>query len=325
MPVTPFDPPYNGTVVPGFGTTQTHLPNVYVTPVNDTITIPELTPLPAISGNDVLAVDTGLTTYKIQLSQLAAYINSLPINESSIVGYMVTTIQGYPANGTLVIPIGSFSGILLATNGLSYIVPLNPLYTPPTQGLAFAYVNSITDVYPSTGMLVIANDAVSGTSGLLIGDNGYSYIITFDNSIFTSIATSVTKVTASNIYPVSGVLLSKQNAQTGNAQILFGDDGNIYTLMTQPLGFLARIVNGNFDPSQNIQYCNTAQTVSISNMFTGFQNSIYANGSSVLITFTNGTLIGFNSDGSSTTQLITNGQILTFERISGAIVALVSQ
>lgn len=84
MPKVDFEPPYSGTSVPGFGETQTHTPNTYVTPVNDTVVIPDLNPLPVIAGTDVIPVDNTITTYKLTLQNLAQWLNviipTIPFN-----------------------------------------------------------------------------------------------------------------------------------------------------------------------------------------------------------------------------------------------------
>lgn len=76
MPQIGFNPPFTGTTVPGFGNTQSHVPNTWVTPVNDTIVISDLDTLPTISGTtDFIAVDDTITAYKLTLQSLAQWLN----------------------------------------------------------------------------------------------------------------------------------------------------------------------------------------------------------------------------------------------------------
>lgn len=87
MPVTPFVPPYNSPNLPGYGNTQTHTPNTYVTPVNDTIVIPDLNTLPTITGSALLAADYNGTTDKLSLQALAQWLSivipALPFNPNT--------------------------------------------------------------------------------------------------------------------------------------------------------------------------------------------------------------------------------------------------
>ena len=168
MPQTIFTPPYSGNSVPGFGAGQSHVQNTWVTPVNDTVVIPELNPLPFIAQSDVLAIDTGITTYKVSIYQLALYIQE--------------------------------------------IVPVVPFY--------------------------------------------------------------------------------------------------------------ARVTDGPFNNIYSVQYFGANQTIDLQTMITGMEYGFYANGVDVLIPFTNGNLVGFTGSGTTTTQLISAGECLTFQRIAFNVVIL---
>jgi hypothetical protein len=154
----------------------------------------------------------------------------VPISES-LTAYIVTTAEGYSDNGLLVIPEGiTYQGILLGNNSVEFRVPL--ALSPPVYGkVSYYYVNVVTSRYLSTGVLMIASPATTGYGAVLIGDNGYVYNVTYDGTVFYPQRVYISAVTASSVYPVNGTLLSKAYATVGNAQILFGIDGNIYTII----------------------------------------------------------------------------------------------
>ncbi len=177
----------------------------------------------------------GLDFYS-PLNQLYYPIEEIQINlqtnpQVGLSAYQVSKIMGYSADGTLMIPSGNSpeNGWILGNDGNIYLSWLiSPL--PPKTVLQFVYVPNTSDTYPEPGMLVLGENAVSGTGGLLLGDYGNVYNIVYDGSIFTDITANISSVVKSVQFPHSGTLLTKTNAVTGNSGVLFANNGYVYNL-----------------------------------------------------------------------------------------------
>ncbi len=146
-----------------------------------------------------------------------------PYRASALIqGYIVTTGEGYPDNGMLVVPVGLTYGILLGNTGT---VNLNiPLTTTLTGTLQILSVTSVTSNYPSTGVMLLAGGATTSYAGLLIGDNGNVYYPAYDNTSFSSVSISVMPVSS----PITGYLINKVGVTTGNAEVLIGSGTTEY-------------------------------------------------------------------------------------------------
>ena len=145
---------------------------------------------------------------------------------AQIKSYAATTAGGYPSAGVLLIAGDQTKGILIGNNGIIYNENLTEP-APPTQQIQYLYCNITNIIYPSTGMLILAINAVTNDAGLLLGDNGTIYNINYDGTEFASVLPSIVSVNAIGSLP-SGILLSKTQADVGNAAILFGNNNIIY-------------------------------------------------------------------------------------------------
>jgi hypothetical protein len=159
-------------------------------------------------------------------------INTVIANQPDILGFTVNTDDGYNASGALMIPSGDNkqNGLILGCNGNVYIQWLlsNPL--PPVLLIEYYNVPIVNEVYGEPGMLCVGNSIGIGNAALLIGDYGNVYNVVYDGTIFNSCNKSITLTNKNNNFPISGTLLSKQNPVSGNAAVLFGDDGQIYNI-----------------------------------------------------------------------------------------------
>jgi hypothetical protein len=144
----------------------------------------------------------------------------------SIFAYAVLEADGYDADGTLFLPYGSqYKGVLLPTisTGDNYFnVELQTTPIPLVTKLKYVYVDKVTATYPSTGVLVINANAVSGNGGLLLGDNGNSYSVIYDGTVFNQ-----EEVIITNYITPAGIILTRFNFTVGQSSLIFGEDGVI--------------------------------------------------------------------------------------------------
>lgn len=146
------------------------------------------------------------------------FYSALPLQQPLEI-YSVLASNGYPVNGTLI--KSEFNGCILFGNDNKIYYPKFSNYTTTGQ-LAFLDVNIINKIYPSTGLLILNNNLTINSISLLLGDNGNVYIVQYDGTVFQN---ANYKLTPTNT-PATGYILTKLNAQPGNANVLFSD--NIY-------------------------------------------------------------------------------------------------
>jgi hypothetical protein len=248
---------------------------------------------------------------------VSIYTENSPVIPTFI-AYTVTEAEGYPANGTLMLPSGVGSCLLLGNDGALYNTTLTT-FTAATE-LQYVYCNVVNSTYLSTGLLVLGSSAISGDGAFLIGDDGNLYDAVYDGTVFTPIGTVVTNVTASYLYPVNGVLLQKAGAIFGNAAALFGSDGGIYDINTNAHpdnnwiptdgsgASLAFTINyATFSPFNNMIFFNA----SISYPATGSTLAAQINGLPLP-----GTNVQLNNIG------ITNNGILITPQVTGSTIVL---
>jgi hypothetical protein len=169
--------------------------------------------------------------------QLYYPINEITIDivtgttQPEILGFAVTTTNGYNANGVLIIPSGKNkqNGLILGCNGNIYT---QWLLAPIPSPIIVEYYNVpvVNSVYPEPGLLCVGSNIGIGNAALLIGDFGNIYNVVYDGTVFNSSDKSITLVNKNNNFPISGTLLSKKNPVSKNGAVLFGDNGQIYNI-----------------------------------------------------------------------------------------------
>jgi hypothetical protein len=183
--------------------------------------------------NGLILNEYSTITVVANLTYWFIYNLYMPTPVGAIISYYVTTGQGYPANGLLIVPYGSISGdiaLLLGDNGKSYIVDIIAISGSQISPV-YLHVPSAQGIYPASGMLILKSGAVSGNACYLLGDNGQVYNLVYDGTSFSTIGTSVSIVSASSTYPVAGTLLTKLGATSGNSGLLFGSNNQIYYIV----------------------------------------------------------------------------------------------
>ena len=152
------------------------------------------------------------------------------VNKTELMGYLVTPSSGYTTTGVAIQPsVYAGKSLLLGNNGIvSQPVLFDPL--PSTISLQYLYIDTISALYPSTGMLILSSNAITGNAGILLGDNGTVYNIVYDGTVCNTLFYATNQVLQSTAYPINGILLTRIDVSVGNAGILFGSDGNIYNV-----------------------------------------------------------------------------------------------
>lgn len=137
-PIEDFDPPLppNYSFSGDFGT-QASIPNVFVTPVQSTVTIPDITqrtPIPT----DLIIIQDGLNTYTTQL-----------INVINLVPGVANGKVGLTINANLALTSVAINYFILAANALTVTLPditslpTNQYFTPMTFLLNTGTVGTI--------------------------------------------------------------------------------------------------------------------------------------------------------------------------------------